>query len=463
MSNLKQVESDVEYVGNVTFDAINSFSAFIVDAQFRNMTAYDFQLEAIKGQGDDQNQIKFPETIGKYDTVDISVNSVPGSALYKSIQLDDNGNQVYCTFIWEDAEKEAKDGNSPGVYIVISDDFSQIHRKSIKLLGARFKITSNIVLLPAQPIGWVSSNIGSIGDRNLRNFCLGGTHDSGMFMISGGTAGANKCNTVTQTQAIATQLLSGARYLDIRPVIASGNFKCGHYSDTDSILGWQGANGAAISEVIEQINFFTSQYNEILIIEISHCRNTDDDYRVYNKKEWDNLFDELGKINFLFSWNVPGKPVQDHTLNEIICPSGRQTPAVIVFVSDDDIPEDVVFPRGIYNKTDFEYGGNYADSNNLTSMMEDQIAKMVGNSNSDNPKYFMTSWTLTQNQYEVVNCVADSDNATSIIAMNNQTKMTLPDLFLACSDTTYTNIFIVDALMTGYLGEIAMMINNKIG
>ena len=66
----------------------------------------------------------------------------------------------------------------------------------------------------------------------LKEMCMLGSHDAGMYILNGGTIKALEHNTLTQSKSIHEQLNCGARYFDIRPVIGNGGkYLTGHYTD----------------------------------------------------------------------------------------------------------------------------------------------------------------------------------------------------------------------------------------
>jgi hypothetical protein len=144
------------------------------------------------------------------------------------------------------------------------------------------------------PTDWMQRNLSTLGHRQLRHLCIPGSHDSGMSLITGHTGFADPAIVLTQSNDIGAQLSLGARYFDIRPTLAAGAFKTGHYSKIPvDLIGWQGANGQAVQDIIRQINDFTADNAELIILNLSHDLNTDvgRQYRPMNQGEWDGTAD----------------------------------------------------------------------------------------------------------------------------------------------------------------------------
>lgn len=138
------------------------------------------------------------------------------------------------------------------------------------------------------PADWMHRNLPTIGGRTLKQLAMPGTHDAGMSTITGSTAFGGKCNGQTQTQNIGGQLALGSRYFDIRPAISEfaqldnldgvadnllsggGNYYTGHYGFVSPLNSWQGTNGESIDNIINDINSFTANNKELVIINLSH-------------------------------------------------------------------------------------------------------------------------------------------------------------------------------------------------
>ena len=154
------------------------------------------------------------------------------------------------------------------------------------------------------PTDWMQKNLSTLGNRQLRHLCIPGSHDSGMSVITGHTGFADPALVLTQSHNVATQLALGARYFDIRPVLSAGAFATGHYSKVPvGPIGWQGANGQMIQDIVQQINDFTANNKELVILNFGHDLNTDIDdrqYRPMNQEEYSRLFELLTGIRDLY-------------------------------------------------------------------------------------------------------------------------------------------------------------------
>ncbi|KIP07674.1 hypothetical protein PHLGIDRAFT_412290 [Phlebiopsis gigantea 11061_1 CR5-6] len=302
---------------------------------------------------------------------------------------------------------------------------------------------------------WMQRNLTTLGDRPLRHLCIPGSHDSGMSKVDGKTALANEHNVITQTVSIGVQLALGARYFDARPVIADGAFKTGHYSDVE-VLGWQGANGQSFSEIVDEINAFTVENKELIVLNLSHDRNTDEsrDFQALSQVEWDRLFEQLTAINYLYVAPDPtAVDLTTLTLNDFI---GNGEAAVLIIVQP-DAPETALGDyanRGFYFYRQFDAYNVYSNSDKLEVMVPDQIDKMRAVRPNRDGQLFLLSWTLTQHPKEIV-----TDGR--ILDLAEKANPTIFRLLVpACDTATFPNILYIDDFSKSDVTALAIAINH---
>ncbi|KAF7791997.1 hypothetical protein EIP86_003024 [Pleurotus ostreatoroseus] len=282
-----------------------------------------------------------------------------------------------------------------------------------------------------------------------------GSHDAGMSVIEGKTGFVTDEDVLTQTQNIGQQLTFGSRYFDLRPVIASGVFKTGHYSDLD-VIGFQGADGQAFSEIISELNAFTASNAELVVLNLSHDLNTDSGYGTLTQSDWNNLFQQMTGINHLFiAPNPTTVDLTSMTLNQFIG-SGQAAVLVIVQPSGSGISLGSFATQGFYTYSQYNAYNSYADTDNLTTMINDQLTKMRSVRTSPTSQLFLLSWTLTQDAEDIV-----FDE--SIIDLANEANAALDsNLSGAYTSTTYPNIIYIDNFSSTDATELAMTINSKV-
>ncbi|EKM58286.1 uncharacterized protein PHACADRAFT_90426 [Phanerochaete carnosa HHB-10118-sp] len=305
------------------------------------------------------------------------------------------------------------------------------------------------------PSDWMHRNLSTLGNRQLRQICIPGSHDSGMSIVDGKTPLANENNVITQTASIATQLFLGGRYFDTRPVIASGQFKTGHYSGIE-VLGWQGADGQNFAQIIEEINAYTAENKELVVLNLSHDRNTDHgrEFKPFTQEEWDRLFEQLSALDHLYVAPDPEKvDLTRLTLNDFI---GRGEAAVVVIVQPDapDIALGDNAQRGFYFYKQFDAYNSYADKDRLEGMIQDQLEKMRAVRTGPNAQLFLLSWTLTQ---AVQDIVSDGRILTLAEEANPALFRHLPS---AVNSQTFPNILYIDDFSHSDITALAMAIND---
>jgi hypothetical protein len=257
-------------------------------------------------------------------------------------------------------------------------------------------------------VDWMQQSMGSLANRTLKHICMPGSHDAGMSTFKPGSIGAHFANTQTQYLDFYQQLMAGSRFFDLRPVLAGGQWVSGHYSalrnDIEDI--WVGGNGQSIVEIVRQVNDFTSQYKELVIINLSHTLDTDNKYKDLSQDQWNNLFDTLKGINNRYTVTNPGNTdFTSKVLGEFI----TDRASVFIFVQ---LPNGISLGnyvnQGFYSTANFPYYDPYSDTNNRDNMKSDQLTKLKQNRNivSDDgarkDKFHVLSWIMTQQPEDVL-------------------------------------------------------------
>lgn len=303
---------------------------------------------------------------------------------------------------------------------------------------------------------WMKNNMAWLGNRTLKQLCVPGTHNSGMNTFSGGTSFSRPCNTLNQSQSILKQLELGVRYFDIRPVISGGVFKTGHYSKVGRFT-WQGGNGQTISSIVNEINYFTSQHNELIMISLSHGLNTDVGNRYYRglvKEEWDNLFLILDNTKFMINGSAftffPKISLGELTRN------GKK--AAVVYTVESLFTSVFLGKRvgtGYFYINSLDPYNKHSDTNQFSTMFNDQVKKMK---NVSKRNYFLLSWTLTQNSLDAAMCPIRK----SIRNLADEANKYLRQILVEITKDAFPNIISVDFVESPLVTEVAMDVNKKV-
>jgi hypothetical protein len=254
---------------------------------------------------------------------------------------------------------------------------------------------------------WMQQSMGSLANRTLKHICMPGSHDAGMSTFKPGTIGAHYANTRTQYLDFYQQLMAGSRYFDLRPVLSNGQWVAGHYSQVGDI--WLGGNGQPLADIIRQINDFTAQYQELIIINLSHTLDTDNKYKDLSQAQWNALFSTLKGINNRYT--VPNPSTTDFSNKKL---GDFITDRASVFIIA-QLPSGISLgdhaTQGFYSSQNFPFYDSYSNTNNLSTMKSDQLAKLQANRNivpegagtKNKDTFHILSWTLTQQPEDVLN------------------------------------------------------------
>jgi len=290
---------------------------------------------------------------------------------------------------------------------------------------------------------WMHQSLDTLGNRTLRQICMPGSHDAGMSSFDAGTVGAHFSNSQTQYLNFYDQLVAGSRYFDLRPVISGGEWKAGHYSKVENV--WLGGNGQKIADIIKQVNDFTAKYKELVIINLSHTLDTDNDYKELNQGQWNKLFDTLKGLNNRFTVKNPGgHDYSGDTLGSFI----TDRASVFVFAQ---LPGGISLGdyanQGFFNQDNFPIYDSYSNSNDAAFMQKDQLAKLkaernlVADESSRKSKFHVFSWTLTQQAEDVLNF----DKAIMNLAVSVYEPLFV-DAFNAFTPESFPNVLYIDAI-----------------
>lgn len=294
---------------------------------------------------------------------------------------------------------------------------------------------------------WMQQSMGSLANRTLKHVCMPGSHDAGMSTFRPGTVGAHFANTQTQYLDFYQQLMAGSRFFDLRPVISGGQWVAGHYSairnDIEDI--WLGGNGQAIVDIVRQVNDFTARYQELVIINLSHTLDTDNDYKDLTQEQWNSLFETLMGINNRHIVGNPGTTdFTDKVLGEFI------TDRASVFIVA-QLPSGITLgnyaSQGFYSSANFPFYDSYSNTNNRGTMESDQLRKLRENRNivpdaaARKDKFHVLSWTLTQQPEDVLNF----DRAIMNMAAEAFDDL-VSEAWNAFTPQSFPNVLYVDAL-----------------
>ncbi|KAF2141878.1 uncharacterized protein K452DRAFT_34954 [Aplosporella prunicola CBS 121167] len=402
----------------------------------------------------------FPSTISSGQSVPVYIewNQEPGKH-----QADDGGEAVYA-IQGASAAFQVQARNTKGftIEVVLTSVETENNPVGSNIgLGFDHDGSVNFILGGSEgnftstnpSIDWMQQNMATLGGRKLRHICMPGSHDAGMSVFGTHTGLVKDANTLTQKFSIGEQLKAGSRWFDIRPVISNGGFYTGHYSDT-KVVGWQGANGQSLTDIINEINSFTEQYHELVILDISHSLDTDNDYKEFSQSQWNNLFDQLSKINDRL--NTTGisttEDLSQRTLSQFI---GHGAGSVLIVV---ELPNGITlgkyFQQGIVaSSPNFPFYNVYSNSDDLDTMKADQLSKLAANRKTPDDPFFLLSWTLTETAVESIwGSIGFPGDFNSILGMAGSAYQPLFESFGSFNAKSYPNVLYMDLFGTSEPG-----------
>jgi len=220
-----------------------------------------------------------------------------------------------------------------------------------------------------------------------------------------------------------------------------------------------GGNGQSFGEIIHEINTFTKDHKELIILNLSRDLNLDvgSKYRHFNQDEWDQLLGHLTGdkgLNHLFVAPNP-KEVDLSTLplNQFI---GTGQAAVLIIVQPEATSvtlDEYHHLRGVYNYSQMNAIYEHAQTHKLDRMVNRQLQLMRNNRPSPDSPLFLLSWT---HRHPVKVLIGPS-----VLKLSARTLSRIyTELFPKCSKNTYPNILFLDGIDSSNITALAMAIND---
>jgi len=220
-----------------------------------------------------------------------------------------------------------------------------------------------------------------------------------------------------------------------------------------------GGNGQSFEDIIQEINTFTQENKELIILNLSQGLNTDlgRKSRSLNLAEWDQLLDQLTGdtgLNHLFV--APNPTLVDLStlpLDQFIG-AGQAAVVIIVQPGDKSVTLHEYHYRGAYKNTQMKVYNQHSHIHKLDGMVRNQLQKMHDNRTSPDSPLFLLSWT--HRPYSTKVFIGPSTLKISEKALPR----IYTDLFSECSKDTYPNILYLDGVDSNDITALAMAIND---
>jgi hypothetical protein len=337
-------------------------------------------------------------------------------------------------------------GGEPSTYFAAIKNGNLTQTQSTEL----FVALKSAIGFGAQQASWMTENWGLLWQTRLSSVCMPGTHDAGMSLLTASTSHSDSCNTQTQSANVFGQLNAGSRYFDFRPCAwpnLSGLYLC-HYSSVPGVTAF-GSAGQSLSSALQQVVAFFQQFtepadaHELVILKFSHFglifheQNEGDVWLPMTAALFTQLVtavqNQLG--GYLLTAANSSVNLNEQELQNL-SGSGNRVMAVFDLGTQGlgDFPYSMIdTANGIFGYQDATVTpvtgvtpnlvvyDNYASSNDLQTMIDDQKSKFQSFS-ANAQTSFLLSWTLTPSVSQDVTgsaCVSDlAQQADPVLAKN---------------------------------------------
>ncbi|KAI8671681.1 SGNH-hydro domain-containing protein [Fusarium keratoplasticum] len=308
--------------------------------------------------------------------------------------------------------------------------------------------------------GWMQSIKDVIKDRRLNEIVIPGTHDAGMTRISNGLLSLGSAdNTQTQNLNIKGQLEAGSRWFDLR--IASV-----HKPGNDNYDFWAihvnkelgnpaiGAAGEKLSEVIDEINEFTSKNpGEVIILQTRALMGLYQSPRgpiLWDDGLKEDFFDKLRRINNRCPNLNHENSFETYKMGTLMG-QNKGKGCVLIFLNTGNLEEkieekDRISEKdGIYNKDSMKLTDAWPNKKNTEDMAEWAVTEWK----KEKTDMYIGQWVVTANY--APGGETRSILQTSVLATN-------PALYWRgvneMSPTAFPNVLLVD-----YIGNVLLNVN----
>jgi hypothetical protein len=306
----------------------------------------------------------------------------------------------------------------------------------------------------------MQKSLSSIGSKTMREIAMPGSHNSGMDTLTNRYYGGIEHNTLTQSVGVYNQAENGARYFDIRPVYRGKTFLTGHFS---KLIGKHaGGTGTSILDIVHDINRFTSDFpGELIILDVTHDMNIDQNFRRFTPELWQELYVLLNGIADLWippSGDLP-YDLSTAPLSTFITP-GSKSSIIVRLPAYAPVPlatAGVSRRDAFISDTRLPVTNKFSDTDKPKDLSRDQIGKMR-ELRSPKGQMFLAAWTLTE---QWLHSMDIANPRHSIIGDAARARRSLfRDLWPAMSQRTYPNIIQIDDIRDKGVLALTMAIND---
>ncbi|KAL7942138.1 PLC-like phosphodiesterase [Trichoderma barbatum] len=304
------------------------------------------------------------------------------------------------------------------------------------------------------PLDWMQAMLPELKDKPLREIILPMSHHSGLWSIKKVLGVATPGETQTQTVHLRDQLADGGiRVLDFRPTRTRNEFCEVHGTFR---VGFHGAMGACLTEIVQTINEFNRENpGELIILKVDgrEVWNADHGFRTLDQQDRKELYKQFMMLVNLVS--IPDNvDASQLPLGSFI---GNKTSAVLVHVSDRWRMEDAnFFPgsrKGFVTDRNFPLTHAWTDTNDAGRLLSHQTSRFWAARPLPQSPIHIADWVLTLQGIEVLKkSILDLAAATLRPLFN--------DFWLGMSSESYPNWVSVDNVRGNQLKTLIMAMNH---
>ncbi|KAH6722288.1 PLC-like phosphodiesterase [Leptodontidium sp. MPI-SDFR-AT-0119] len=301
------------------------------------------------------------------------------------------------------------------------------------------------------PVAWMQATLPTIGSKSLREIAMLASHDAGMSQVTRGYGGVAH-NTVTQSVHIYQQLIYGARWFDIRPVIRKGKWYTNH------LTGSVGAFGRTIADIIKDVNHFTNENpGELIVLDLTHEMDRMKWKPRLTPEQWQKLYDLLyNGLDDIWAINPTGLPDDLSTVPiETFVQEGSKS-AVFIRVPD-HAPAFISTIQKRDTAIEYSTARSFSNTDQPSYLEKDQLSKLSLYRLSPTSRMHQSTWTITQRLAHILDF---GNPATSIIADAVPAHRKLySTIWNGLSSTTYPNLVEVDDIHDSQVAALCVAIN----
>ncbi|KAI5838205.1 hypothetical protein DFP73DRAFT_600311 [Morchella snyderi] len=141
-----------------------------------------------------------------------------------------------------------------------------------------------------------------------------------------------------------------------------------------------GMSGQGIAEIVQEVNRFTAEYQELVVISVSHSANALRDYQPFTDTEWAECYKHFSKLTHLHALpNSSAAALADLPLSTFIGGGASPNAAVLVLTEAPAHTLEAFPDAGFYTAKQLDMYDCYTNTMSADGMATDQLDKIAKN------------------------------------------------------------------------------------